>query len=177
MKMPWNNACMRPKLQGRTGKCETIWEHTSVQLLALSFPKNGSSVITHCYRHTQADMFSPAYEDRTRYGEIHNRATREGGTLLCVGEFLSHVDEFPASALLYWGQLPWACHSCPSHHFNWRSPSVHFWSSMGKMGHQLTYFNRATSRKGLNGMKIYFRDQNYALRILYECEHFICNIT
>ncbi len=146
MNMSLNNACTRPKLQGRTGECETIWEHTSVQLLALSFPKNGSSVFTHCYRHTQADMFSPAYEDRTRYGEIHNRATREGGTLLCVGEFFSHVDEFPASALLYWGQLPWACHSCPSHHFNWRSPSVHFWSSMGKMGHQLTYFNRAETQ-------------------------------
>lgn len=53
------------------------------------------------------------YEDRTRYGEIHNGATREGGMALCVSEVLSHVGEFPASALLYWGQLPWGCQSSP----------------------------------------------------------------
>lgn len=145
--MPWNNACTRPQLLVGLVKFETIQEeHISVLLQTLSFPKDGSMV--HCYKHTWYVLPScimkteldtvrftmePPEREEWPFVLVKSWATWVNSLLqhFCTGDSSHGAVNHPLG---------------PSHHFNWCSPSVHFWNSRGKMGQHLTYFNKAETQ-------------------------------
>lgn len=146
-RMPWNNACMRPKLQGRTGEYETI-EHTSVQLLTLSFPKNGSSVIIHCYRHPGWYVL-PSCIMKTELGMVKFTMEpweREEWSFVLVNSWATRMNSLLQHFYSEDSSHGPVTHPLgPSHYFNWCSPSVHFWS-MGENGPSADLFQQGRDK-------------------------------